>query len=58
MMRLNKTITFNDEFISPAVTIAHRQKTIDRTFYKTRLPIATAEIDANPAIATQQNPEY
>lgn len=58
MMRLNKTITFNDEFISPAVTIAHRQKTIDRTFYKTILPIATAEIDANPAIATQQNPEY
>ena len=58
MMRLNKTITFNDEFISPGVTIAHRQKTIDRTFYKARLPIATAEIDANPAIANQQNPEY
>jgi hypothetical protein len=58
MIRLNKTIVFNDEFISPAVLITHRQKTIDRTFYKAILPIPSGEIDANPAIANQQNPEY
>ena len=58
MIRLNKTITFNDEFISPAVSISSRQKTIDRTFYKAILPISNTETDANPAIAGQQNPEY
>lgn len=58
MIRLNKTIVFNDEFISPSVLITHRQKTIDRTFYKVILPIPSSEIDANPAIANQQNPEY
>ena len=40
MIRLNKTIEFNDEFITPAVVITHRTKTIDRTFYKTILPIS------------------
>lgn len=58
MMRLNRTIEFNDEFIYPAVQISHREKTIDRTFYKTVLPIPKAELDANPAIRSQQNPEY
>ncbi len=58
MLRLNKTIEFNDEFISPAVVITHRQKTIDRTFYKTILPISETELDANPAIASQQNTGY
>lgn len=58
MLRLNRTIEFNDEFITPAVVITHRQKTIDRTFYKTILPISQTELDANPAIVTQQNPEY
>jgi len=58
MMRLNKTIEFNDEFIYPAVIITHRTKTIDRTFYKTILPISQTEMDANPAIASQQNPQY
>jgi starch-binding outer membrane protein, SusD/RagB family len=58
MMRWNKTIEFNDDFIFPAVIISHREKTIDRTFYKTILPIPQNEIDANPAIAEQQNPEY
>ncbi|MFA6335586.1 MAG: RagB/SusD family nutrient uptake outer membrane protein [Bacteroidales bacterium] len=58
MMRLNKTITFNDEFIYPAVQIPHRTKSIDRTFYKTILPIPKEEIDANPAIKAQQNPDY
>ena len=58
MLRLNRTIEFNDEFISPAVVITHRQKTIDRTFYKTILPISQTELDANPAIASQQNTGY
>ncbi len=58
MIRLNKTIEFNDEFISPAVIITHREKTIDRTFYKILLPISQTEMDANPPIASQQNPGY
>jgi hypothetical protein len=58
MIRLNKTIEYNDEFITPAVIIPHRSKTIDRTFYKAILPISQTELDANPAIASQQNPQY
>lgn len=58
MIRLNKTIEFNDEFITPAVLITHREKTIDRSFYKTILPISQEEMDANPPIASQQNPGY
>ncbi len=58
MIRLNRTIVFNDEFISPAVIITHRSKSIDRTFFKTILPIPQSEVDANPVIAEQQNPGY
>lgn len=58
MIRLNKTIEYNDEFISPAVIITHRTKTIDRSFYKIILPLSQTEMDANPAIRTQQNPGY
>jgi len=58
MIRLNKTIEFNDEFITPAVIITHRTKTIDRTFFKTILPISQTEMDANPPIASQQNSGY
>ncbi len=58
MMRLNKTVQFNDDFIYPSVTITHRSTTIDRTFYKTILPIPKAELDANPALIPQQNPQY
>ena len=58
MMRCNKSITFCDEMIEPAVTIQHRAKTIDRTFYRTILPISLDEINANPAIEAQQNPGY
>ena len=58
MMRWNKSIEFNDDFISPAVQISHRTKTIDRTFYKAILPIPKAELDANPAIKLQQNTGY
>lgn len=56
MMRWNKSITFNDEL--GAVSTLHRQKTIDRTFYKTILPIPLAEINANSVIRSQQNPGY
>ena len=58
MLRWNKTITFNDEFITPSVIISHREKSINRTFYKAILPVPQNEIDANPAIAAQQNPGY
>jgi hypothetical protein len=56
MMRLNKTITFNDEIIG--ISVATRPKTIDRSFFKTLLPISQAEINANPGILAQQNPGY
>ena len=56
MMRLNKPITYNDDLAD--VPVAHRDKTIDRSFYKTLLPISQAEINANPAIGDQQNPGY
>lgn len=55
-LRLDKSITYNDDFAG--LTIPHRPVTIDRTFYKTILPISQAEINANPAIGDQQNPGY
>lgn len=56
MLRLNKDITFNDDL--GGVPISTREKTIDRTFYKTILPISQEEINANPGIGSQQNPGY
>ena len=56
MIRLNRTIEFNDDFMS--VPVRTREKSIDRTFYKIVLPISQDEINANPAIASQQNPGY
>jgi len=56
MIRNNKTITFNDEVIGTNISI--RPKTIDRTYYKTILPIAIEEINANPGIQAQQNNGY
>jgi hypothetical protein len=56
MMRLNRSITFNDEVLG--LSVATRPKTIDRTFYKTLLPVSQAEINANPGIKAQQNPQY
>lgn len=56
MMRWNKSITYNDEL--GAVSTIHRQKTIDRTFFKTILPIPVSEMNANPTLMTQQNPGY
>lgn len=56
MIRAGKQITFNDEHVG--VTMAHRPKTIDRSFNKIILPIAIGEINANPGIGAQQNPGY
>lgn len=56
MMRLNKTIKFNDEL--GAVTTIHRGLTLDRTSYKTILPIPLDEMNANKTIQSQQNPGY
>src|SRR5688572_10102099 len=56
MIRLNRSIIFNDEVLG--ISVATRPKTIDRTFYKTLLPISQAEINANPGIQAQQNPQY
>ncbi|MCY1377665.1 hypothetical protein D9M69_652490 [compost metagenome] len=50
------TITFNDEIIGTNISI--RPKTIDRTYFKTVLPISIEEINANPGIAAQQNSGY
>lgn len=56
MMRLNKTIIFNDEFGN--IAVPSRTKSIDRTFYKTILPISQGEINANPGLKAQQNQGY
>ncbi|MGO3162730.1 MAG: RagB/SusD family nutrient uptake outer membrane protein [Sphingobacteriaceae bacterium] len=56
MIRTDKTITFNDEHVG--VALQHREKSIDRTFYKAILPIPQTELDANPALAAEQNPGY
>ena len=56
MMRWNESITFNDYWAqSPIIT---RPETIDRTYYKTILPIDQNELNANPALVSQQNPGY
>lgn len=56
MLRLDQTITFNDDL--GGVPISTRPKSIDRSYYKTILPISQEEINANPEIKSQQNPEY
>lgn len=56
MMRWNKIIEFDDDL--GGVSTIHRDKIINRSFYKTILPIPEAEINANPPIESQQNPEY
>lgn len=59
LLRLGRTIEFNDDFIVPPIAIPHRDKIIDtKTFYKCILPIPQNEIDANPPIGEQQNPGY
>jgi hypothetical protein len=56
MIRWNKSITFNDVWAQS--TIPSRPATIDRTFNKAILPIGRDEIQANPALVSQQNPGY
>ena len=56
MIRCNRSIEFNDDFQN--VPISQREKIIDRTFYKIVLPISQDELNANPALRTQQNPGY
>lgn len=56
MIRMNKTIEFNDDF--QGVPITKRDKTIDRTFDKIVLPISQDEINANPALKGEQNEAY
>lgn len=56
MIRMNRQIEFNDDFQD--VPVAHREKTIDRTFYKIILPIDIDELNVNPTIREQQNPGY
>lgn len=56
MIRMNKTIEFNDDLTDVPVT--YRGKTIDRTFGKIVLPIPQSEINANSVIAVQQNSAY
>lgn len=56
MIRLNKSITFNDEL--GLISAPLRTKTIDRTFFRTRLPISQAELNANPGLRAQQNQGY
>lgn len=56
MIRLNKTIEFNDEL--GLISAPNRTKTINRTFFRTRLPIPQAELNANPGLKAQQNQGY
>ena len=56
MIRNNKTIQFDDN--TGNVNVTDRESTIDRTHHKTILPIFTAEMNANPEIAEQQNYGY
>lgn len=56
MMRLNQSIAYNDEF--GGIAVSQREKIIDRTFYKTVLPISQSEINANPELKAQQNEGY
>ena len=56
MMRTGRTVEYNDDFADVPVT--HRTKTVDRTFGGIVLPIPQDEINANSAIAGQQNEYY
>lgn len=56
MIRKNKTIEFNDDF--QGIPVSKREKTINRTFGKIVLPISQDEINANPALRSEQNEAY
>jgi hypothetical protein len=58
LLRLGRSIEFNDEIVG-TISASVRPKVIDtKAFYKAVLPISKAELDANPALASQQNPGY
>lgn len=56
MIRKNKTIEFNDDF--QGIPVSKREKTINRTFGKIVLPVSQDEINANPALRSEQNEAY
>ena len=56
MMRLDRTVEFNDDLLD--INVTRRGKTIDRTNGMIVLPISRDEMNANPAIAYQQNEAY
>lgn len=56
MMRLDRTVEFNDDLLD--INVTRRGKTIDRTNGMIVLPISRDEMNANPAIASQQNEAY
>jgi Uncharacterized enzyme of heme biosynthesis len=57
-MRQNKTLRYEDDAWGFGTTSTYRTLTVDRTFFRTILPIAEAEINSNPGIGAQQNPGY
>lgn len=56
MIRKNRTIEFNDDF--QGIPVSKREKTINRTFGKIVLPISQDEMNANPALRSEQNEAY
>ena len=62
-LRNNQTIERKDVKISAISSTKHlsmpdEAKKFDRNYYKVVLPIPKFEIDTNPNIASQQNPDY
>lgn len=55
-MRQNRKIKFEDDAWGFGTTTTYRETTIDRTFFRTILPICQDEINTNPDI--KQNPGY
>ena len=55
-MRQNRQIKFEDDAWGFGTTTTYRETTIDRTFFRTILPICQDEINTNPDI--KQNPGY
>ena len=56
MLRQGRTVEYNDDFQDVPVT--QRGKTVDCSFGKAVLPIPQDEINANPALADEQNEGY
>lgn len=56
MLRTGRTVEYNDDFQDVPVT--QRGKTVDCSFGRAVLPIPQDEINANPALADEQNEGY